>query len=103
MHFVSRMNYGEDVIWLLRDKAANFQLVGVSPCRQVRKLTLTHCRGVRRIVHCLNMLLCVQAPNEQYLATVQHGSLLRANFQFDGALNSNFDTAQYTILRSDFK
>ncbi len=43
---------------------------------------LARCRGVRRIVHCLNMLLRVQAPDEQYLATVQHGSLLRANFQF---------------------
>ena len=26
----------------------------------------------------MRQLLCVQAPNEQYLATVQHGSLLRA-------------------------
>ena len=43
---------------------------------------LAHCRGVRRIVHCLNMLLRVQAPDEQYLATVQHGLLLRAKFQF---------------------
>ena len=43
---------------------------------------LAQCRGVRRIVQCLNMLLRVQAPDEQYLATVQHGSLLRANFQF---------------------
>jgi len=48
---------------------------------------LAHCRGVRRIVHCLNMLLRVQAPDEQYLATVQHGSLLRAKFQFHGAIN----------------
>ncbi len=39
------------------------------------------CRGVRRIVHCLNMLLRVQAPDEQYLATVQHGSLQRAKFK----------------------
>ena len=46
------------------------------------QVELARCRGVRRIVHCLNMLLRVQAPNEQYLATVQHGSLLRANFQF---------------------
>jgi len=30
------------------------------------------------------MLLRVQAPDEQYLATVQHGSLLRANFQAFG-------------------
>ena len=43
------------------------------------KLALVRCRGVRRIVHCLNMLLRVQALDEQYLATVQHGSLLRAN------------------------
>ena len=47
---------------------------------------LAHCRGVRRIVHCLNMLLRVQAPDEQYLATVQHGSLLRANFQVSASL-----------------
>ena len=39
---------------------------------------LARCRGIRRIVQCLNMLLRVQAPDEQYLATVQHGSLLRA-------------------------
>ncbi len=25
MRFVLRMNYGEDVIWLLQDKAVNFQ------------------------------------------------------------------------------
>ncbi len=50
---------------------------------------LAHCRGVRRIVHCLNMLLCVQAPNEQYLATVQHGSSLRANFQLAGASHAD--------------
>ena len=48
---------------------------------------LAHCRGVRRIVYCLNMLLRVQAPDEPYLATVQHGSLLRANFQFYGDSN----------------
>ena len=35
-----------------------------------------------KLAHCLNMLLRVQAPDEQYLATVQHGSLLRAKFQF---------------------
>ena len=33
---------------------------------------------VSRIVHCLSMLLRVQAPDEQYLATVQHASLQRA-------------------------
>ena len=49
---------------------------------------LAHCRCVRRIVHCLNMLLRVQAPDEQYLATVQHGSLLRANFQACGEIES---------------
>ena len=26
--FVSRMNYGEDVIWLLRDKTVKFEVVG---------------------------------------------------------------------------
>ena len=66
------------------EQLENFQFVGASPCRQTRKLALTRCRGVRRIVHCLNMLLRVQAPDEQYLATVQHGSLLRANFQAFG-------------------
>ncbi|MBE5948415.1 MAG: hypothetical protein E7261_05220 [Lachnospiraceae bacterium] len=39
---------------------------------------LARCRGIRRIVQRLNMLLRVQAPDEQYLNTVQHGSKLRA-------------------------
>lgn len=30
MRFVLRMNYGEDVIWLLQDKAVNFQASGES-------------------------------------------------------------------------
>ncbi len=68
----------------------NFQLAGVSPCRQTHKLALVRCRGVRRIVHCLNMLLRVQAPDEQYLATVQHGSLLRAKFQFSKILVKSY-------------
>ena len=43
---------------------------------------LAHCRGIRRIVHCLNMLLRVQAPDEQYLAIGQHGSKLTRKSQF---------------------
>ena len=50
------------------------------PCRQAHKLKLAHCRGIRRIVQCLNMLLRVQAPDEQYLDIGQHGSLLHAKF-----------------------
>lgn len=30
MRFVLRMNYGEDVIWLLQNKSANFQASGES-------------------------------------------------------------------------
>ena len=33
---------------------------------------LAHCRGIRRVVQCLNMLLRVPAPDEQYLDIVQH-------------------------------
>ena len=46
------------------------------PCRHIATLRVAQCRGVRRIVQCLNMLLRVQAPDEQYLDIVQHGSLL---------------------------
>jgi len=44
--------------------------------------TASSCRGIRRIVHCLNMLLRVQAPDEQYLANVQHGSKQTRKSQF---------------------
>ena len=62
---------------------AKFQLVGVSPCRQVRKLALTHCRGVRRMHLNSNMSDCEQAPISQFGSSA-HGSILRAKFQFAG-------------------
>ena len=59
---------------------------------------LVRCRGIRRIVHCLNMLLRVQAPDEQYLDTVQHGSLLRAKFQSYGELEIGCYTAYILVF-----
>ena len=40
------------------------ELAGVSPCRHIATLRVAQCRGMRRIVHCLNMLLRVQAPGD---------------------------------------
>ena len=54
----------------------------MSHADRLATLRVARCRGVRRIVRCLNMLLRVQATDEHNLATVQHGSLLRAKFQF---------------------
>ena len=58
----------------------NFQLVGVSPCRQTHKLPLVRCRGVRRMHLNSNMSDCEQAPISQFGSSAQ-GSLLRAKFQ----------------------
>ena len=49
------------------------------PCCQIAS-KLAPCHGIRRIVPCLNMLFRVRAPDEQYLATVQHGSKLTRKF-----------------------
>lgn len=78
---------------LVSREVDNFQLVGVSPCRQTRKLALTRCRGVRRMHLNSNMSACEQAPVSQFGSSA-HGSLLRANFQFrhdftDEKLNTN--------------
>ena len=43
------------------------------PCRHISTLRVAQCRGVRRIVHCLNMLLREQAPdNMSHADTSQH-------------------------------
>ena len=75
----------------------NFSFTKYSPCRHSQAL-LVRCRGVRRIVHCLNMLLRVQAPDEQYLDTVRHGSLLRAKFQSYGEFEIGCYTAYILVF-----
>ena len=57
--------------------AVTYSLQEVSPCRQIRKLALTHCRGVRRMHLNSNMSACEQAPVSQFGSSA-HGSLLRA-------------------------
>ena len=86
---------------MLSGKTGKFQFYTASPWRQTRKLAHTRCRGDHRIVHCLNMLLRVQAPDEQYLTTVQHGSLLRAKFQSYGQIKS-VEGLNWVVIRFVF-
>ncbi len=63
------------------EDAVNTSFHKHSPCRQVRKLTLTHCRGIRRMHLNSNVSACEQAPVSQFGSSA-HGSLLYANSQF---------------------
>ena len=62
------------------------------------KLVLVRCRGVRRMHLRSNATACVQAPDEQYLDTVQHGSLLRAKFQSYGEFEIGCYTAYILVF-----
>jgi len=44
------------------EDAVNIGFHKLSPCRQVRKLMLTHCRGIRRMHLRTNVSACVRAP-----------------------------------------
>ena len=44
------------------EDAVNIGFHKHSPCRQVRKLMLTHCRGIRRMHLRTNVSACVRAP-----------------------------------------
>ena len=52
------------------------------------KLALVRCRGIRRMHLNSNMSACEQAPVSQFGSSA-HGSLLRANFQSCGEIESN--------------